>query len=228
MSAENGTILVIDDEVQIRRLLKAALESHDYSIIEAETASQGISLAATNNPGMIILDLGLPDMDGQKVIKELRNWYEKPILILSVRNDDFSVVNALDSGANDYVRKPFSMGELLARLRALSRIGKSCQSEPVLAFGRLEIDIAHRKVLVENTEVKLTHTEYDLLKLLAQNAGKVLTHKQVLSEIWGPKASENTQYLRVYIGHLRQKIEKDPDKPELIITEPAVGYRFNA
>jgi len=219
-------ILVIDDEPQIRRFLKVALEPHDYKVEEASSGQEGIALAASNRPDIIILDLGLPDKEGQTILKELREWYQKPIIILSVRDDEENVVKALDSGANDYLRKPFILNELLARLRLCQRLTQPQASEPILQFGNLKIDFPAHVVSLAGSEVKLTATEFDLLKLLALNAGKVLTHKQILAEVWGPKASENTQYLRVYVGHLRQKLEKDPNQPELIITEPGVGYRF--
>lgn len=228
MTSKNGTVLVIDDEPQIRRFLKVALEPHDYKVIEAATGQEGVALAASNRPDIIILDLGLPDKDGQHVLKELRGWFQKPIIILSVRDDEENVVTALDSGANDYLRKPFILNELLARLRLCQRLSQPQPSEPILSFGSLKIDLPAHKVLLEDTEIKLTATEFGLLKILALNAGKVLTHSQILSQVWGPKASENTQYLRVYIGHLRQKLEKDPNQPVLIITEPGVGYRFES
>ena len=227
MSSKNAVILVIDDEVQIRRFLRVALESHGYDILEGASAAEGLSLAMSHLPDMIILDLGLPDKDGQELLVSLREWYLKPILVLSVRDDESSIVNALDQGANDYLRKPFILGELLARLRVLARLVQSLEKpEPLLTFGNLHIDLVGRRVCVEGGEIKLTVTEYELLTLLAKNAGKILTHKYILNQIWGPKSAEHTQYLRVYIGHLRQKIEKNPARPVLIITEPAVGYRF--
>lgn len=226
MTAKNGTILIIDDEQQIRRFLKVALEPHEYKVIEAATGREGLSLAASNRPDFVVLDLGLPDKDGQVVLKELREWFQKPIIILSVRDDEENIVAALDNGANDYLRKPFILNELLARLRLCQRLSQPQSSEPVLSFAHLKIDLSAHKVTLDNLEVKLTATEYNLLRILVLNAGKVLTHRQILSEVWGPKASESIQYLRVYIGHLRQKIERDPNQPQLIITEPGVGYRF--
>jgi two-component system KDP operon response regulator KdpE len=226
MKSRNLTVLVVDEEPQIRRFLKLALESHDYQIIEAASGQEGLALAASNRPDMIILDQSLPDQDGQTVLKRLREWFQNPIIILSVRDDEDSIVNALDSGANDYLRKPFILNELLARLRLCQRLSQPQPSEPILSFGDVKINLPAHKVTVAEVEIKLTSTEFELLKILALNSGKVLTHRQILSQVWGPKAAENTQYLRVYIGHLRQKLEKDPNQPALITTEPGVGYRF--
>ena len=221
-------ILIIDDELQIRRFLKAALEPHHFQTIEASSGAEGLTLAASHKPDIVILDLGLPDKDGQTVLQELREWYQNPIVVLSVRDDEGNIVQALDNGANDYLRKPFLMNELLARLRLTQRSQSTAQSQPILQFEGLIIDLPDHKVTLNGREIKLTVTEFELLKNLALNAGKVLTHKQLLARVWGERATENTHYLRIYIGHLRQKIENDATQPEWIITEPGVGYRFTA
>ena len=228
MSPAKINLLVVDDEPQIRKFLKIALESHGFNVIEAMTGQEGLVFAAEYCPQAIILDLGLPDMDGQQVLQSLREWYKKTIIILSVRNDEENIVMALNNGANDYLRKPFSLGELLARLRVCMRLTIENATDPVLRFKDLQIDIPAHKVLLRDAEIKFTVTEFALLKLLALNAGKVLTHKYILTAIWGAKAEHNLQYLRVYIGHLRQKIETDCNRPEWIMTEPGVGYRFNS
>jgi two-component system KDP operon response regulator KdpE len=218
--------LVIDDEVQIRRLLRVALESENYQVHEAETGQQGLVEIANRKPAIILLDLGLPDMEGLEVLKRLREWSEAPVLVLSVRDDEQGKVAALDSGAEDYVTKPFSTPELLARLRAAQR--KTRPEEEVSAFksGDLVVDLTARVVTRGGREVKLSATEYALLRLFVRHPGRVLTHRYILREIWGPKSEEHRQYLRVYVTHLRQKIEADPSAPSLIKTEPGVGYRF--
>ncbi|HEX3044080.1 MAG TPA: response regulator [Bacillota bacterium] len=223
----NGTrILIIDDEPQIRRMLKVALTAHDFEISEAGTGQEGLNQAAIFHPDLVILDLGLPDMDGIEVIQKLREWSQVPVLILSVREVETEKIKALDSGADDFITKPFYTGELLARIRvALRHVAKTDQ-EPVITFGDLIIDMAHRMVTVAGQEVKLTPTEYDILKNLALHAGKVLTHRQLLKTIWGTEYQDQTQYLRVYIGQLRHKIEPDPTQPRYLITEPGVGYRL--
>lgn len=226
MSSSGVRILVVDDEKQIRRMLKAALEGYGYDIAESASGHQGLSQTSIFHPDVVILDLGLPDMDGIEVIQRLREWTQVPIIVLSVRDHEDDKVKALDAGADDYVTKPFGMGELLARLRAaLRRITRS-EDEPVLTFGELSIDIAHRNVTVRGKEIKLTPTEYEVLKYLAQKAGRVVTHRQLLLAIWGSNYQEQSQYLRVYIGQLRRKIEADPAQPAYIITEPGVGYRL--
>lgn len=217
--------LVIDDEIQIRRFLRVALEPHGCDVKEAETGSSGLVAATTLRPDLIILDLGLPDISGMEVLKRLREWYDRPIIILSVRDDEGSIVSALDLGADDYLTKPFSVGELLARMRVAMRKA-NVGAEPILQTHDLQIDIAAHRVTLRGEEIKLTSTEFSLLAILVKNAGKVLTHTQILKSIWGPNASEHVQYIRVYVGHLRQKIEADPTQPKLIITEPGVGYRF--
>lgn len=218
-------ILVIDDELQLRRLLRTTLESGGYNFCEAADGQSGITEAKHKKPDAIILDLGLPDMDGVEVLKKLRERNKVPILILSVRNEEKQKVSALDHGADDYVTKPFGQDELLARLRVILRRSPE-NAEPLFENGNLSVDLAARRVLVKGKEIKLTATEYSLLKLLIQHAGKVITHRQILREIWGPDSEERTQYLRVYITHLRQKIEANPDKPERIKTESGIGYRF--
>ena len=220
-------ILVIDDEIQIRRFLKIALEPHGFNVTEAETGQKGLVAATTCRPDLIILDLGLPDMQGMTVLKRLREWYERPIIILSVRNDEESIISALDSGADDYLTKPFGIGELLARMRLATRKA-STTAEPVVSAGDLQVDIASRKVTRAGQELKLTATEFALLTVLIRNIDKVMTHTQILKEIWGPNSSEHVQYIRVYVGHLRQKIEMDPSQPRLIVTEPGIGYRFQS
>ncbi len=218
--------LVIDDEVQIRRLLRVVLESADYLVHEAETAAQGLTDAATRRPDVVLLDLGLPDSDGVNVLRRLREWSQVPVIVLSVRDDEDGKVAALDAGADDYVTKPFSSAELLARLRAAQR--KTRPEEEISRFksGDLIVDLTARVVTRAGHEVKLTATEYALLRLFVRHAGRVLTHRQILREIWGPKSEEHRQYLRVYVTHLRQKIERDPAAPELVKTEPGIGYRL--
>jgi two-component system KDP operon response regulator KdpE len=220
-------ILVIDDEVQIRRLLEITLNLNGYNVSEAPTAKEGIYRAATQNPSLILLDLGLPDEDGLTVLEKLREWYQHPVIILSVRNSEEDIVKALDSGANDYLTKPFRTGELLARIRTALRLSqRKNESGSLLIFGPLVIDLANHMVKKENTVIKLTSKEFSLLALLAGNTGRVLTHQYLLKEVWGHAYSKQTQYLRVFIAQLRKKIEDDPSKPKLLITESGIGYRF--
>jgi len=227
MEAKKGArILVIDDEKQIRRLLKVSLSEHGYEVEDASCAREGLAQAVTYKPDLVLLDLGLPDMDGLEVIRRLREWSKVPTIILSVREAESDKIAALDAGADDYVTKPFGMGELLARIRAALRHAAGAGNEPVLKFDDLVIDIARRRVTVKNNEVKLTPTEYELIKNLAAFAGKVLTPKYLLRAVWGPAAENETHYLRVYVGQLRRKIEVDPSRPRHIITEPGVGYRL--
>jgi two-component system KDP operon response regulator KdpE len=228
MPPDSGRILVIDDEKQIRRVLRAGLSGYGYDVAEAASGGEGLSQAAVLHPDLIILDLGLPDLDGTDVITQLREWTEAPIIVLSVREHDEDKIKALDAGADDYVVKPFSMGELLARIRTTLRHTAKGADEPVLTFGGLIIDITHRNVSVGGKQVKLTPTEYEILKYLALQAGRVVTHGQLLLAARGPNYQKDTHYLRVYIGHLRHKIEDDPNHPQYIITEPGVGYRFAA
>ena len=223
----SGTrILVIDDEKAIRRLLKISLESEGYALLEASDGTDGLVKASTQRPDLIILDLGLPDIDGLTVIKRLREWSSVPVVVLTVKDSDIDKVTLLDSGADDYLTKPFSVPELLARIRAALRHTQPPDMEAIFRSGRLEVDLSARAVFVSGNQIKLTATEYDILKLLVRYAGKVVTQGHLLKEIWGPHASEQSQYLRVYIGQLRKKIEKDPSRPELILTESGVGYRL--
>lgn len=227
MEAKKGVrILVIDDEKQIRRLLKVALTGHGYSVEEAALGQEGLNKVTTYRPDLIILDLGLPDLNGLEVIRKLREWSQTPVIILSVKEQENDKITALDTGADDYVTKPFSMGELLARIRAALRHIVPPGEEPILTFGELVIDLARRRVSVNEKEIKLTPIEYNLMKNLAIHAGKVLTHKQLLRVVWGPTYENDTHYLRVFIGQLRRKVEADPSRPRHIITEPGVGYRL--
>lgn len=219
-------ILIIDDEPQIRKLLEITLESNDYKVWQAETAKEGIILAANHPPELILLDIGLPDKSGHDVLKELRQWYNKAIIILSVLNSEEDIVKALDNGATDYLTKPFRNAELLARIRSAIRRNQSPNTDSKLHFEELEIDLSARVVRVNNEIIKLTATEYNLLILLAKNEGRVLTHQFILKEIWGVGSQTETQYLRVFVGTLRKKIEKNPNQPTHIITESGIGYRF--
>jgi len=221
-------VLIVDDEPQIRRFLRASLQSHDYNVVEAENGKEAVRVCTVQNPDLLILDLGLPDMDGLDVIKLVREWSQVPIIVLSIRSDDADKIEALDRGANDYVTKPFSMGELLARMRAALRLGRGegAETGAVITAGEISIDLAKRLITLGGTPVKLSRKEYDLLKILASHPDKVITHQQLLQEVWGPAYVEETQYLRVYIGQLRQKLERDPAAPRWLITEPGVGYRL--
>jgi two-component system KDP operon response regulator KdpE len=219
--------LIIDDEVQIRRLLRVALEAENYQVREAETGQQGLIEIATSKPAVIVLDLGLPDLEGLEVLKRLREWSEAPVLVLSVRDDEAGKVAALDAGADDYVTKPFGTHELLARLRAAQRKTRPQEEISFFKDGELIVDLTAHVVTRRGKEIKLTATEYGLLRLFVRHPGRVLTHRYILREIWGPKSEEHRQYLRVYVTHLRQKIEADPTKPRLIKTESGIGYRFS-
>lgn len=221
-----GTILIIDDEAQIRRLLEITLSANGYRISEASNGKEGLTMAATSQPVLIILDLGLPDADGLDILKKLREWYQKPVIILSVRNSEDDIVKALDNGANDYLTKPFRTGELLARIRVAIRQSQGTSDNPTLEFGSLTIDLANHTARKNNELIKLTSTEFSLLALLAKNEGRVLTHQYILKEVWGMGYIEQTQYLRVFIAQLRKKIEDDPAKPRLFKTESGIGYRF--
>lgn len=220
------TILIIDDELQIRRLLEITLSAAGYHVVQAINGKDGIVDAATQHPALILLDLGLPDLDGLDVLKKLREWYNQPIIILSVRSSEEDIISALDNGANDYLLKPFRSGELLARIRAAIRHNEKTNDEPILEFGPLSIDIVNHIVRKEQEILKLTTTEFSLLCLLAKNPGRVLTHQHILKEIWGYGYTEQTQYLRVFIAQLRKKIEENPSKPKWLITESGIGYRF--
>ncbi len=220
-------ILVIDDEPAIRKFLQVSLQSHGYQIGEAATGKEGLSQAIAFRPDLVILDLQLPDLEGLTVLKNLREWSKIPVIVLTVRDSEKDKVELLDSGADDYLTKPFSVPELLARIRAAERHGlRSDQQEPLFKAGPLEVDRAGHTVKVHGKIIRLTLTEYEILKILVDNAGKVVTHRQILKQIWGPNALEHTQYLRVYVGHLRKKLEADPETPSFILTEPGVGYRL--
>jgi len=221
-----GIILIIDDEGPIRRLLEITLTANDYRVSEAATAMEGLAQAASLQPGLVILDLGLPDMDGQEVLKKLREWYLKPVLILSARNSEEDIVRALDNGANDYLTKPFRTGELLARIRVAIRQSMDAPDHPVFEFGSLTVDLANHTVRKNNEIIKFTSTEFSLLALFVKNEGRVLTHQYILKEIWGMSYLEQTQYLRVFVAQLRKKIEDDPVRPKLLNTESGIGYRF--
>jgi len=221
----NPIVLVIDDEAAIRRLLRAALEPHNYQVCEAETGQLGLQEAVGRRPDVVILDLGLPDMDGLTVLKRLREWSQTPVLVLSVRDREGDKVAALDNGADDYLTKPFGTAELLARLRVIQRRVSGGPDEPVHVIGDLQVDLAAHVVKVKDHEVSLTATEYALLRVLVQHAGKVVTHKQLLRAVWGPNAETQSQYLRVYITHLRKKLETAATG-KLIQTETGIGYRL--
>lgn len=219
-------ILLIEDEAQMRRLLRVMLEANGYHVIEATTGQEGLAQAAQCRPEIVLLDLGLPDLDGLLVLKRLREWSQTPVVVLSARVREEDKVGALDAGADDYVTKPFGANELLARLRAARRRARPAAQGPVFQSGHLVVDLARRVVTADGRRVKLTATEYSLLALLVRNAGRVLTHRHLLTEVWGPKAAEHNLYLRVYMARLREKLEADPAKPRLFITEPGVGYRL--
>jgi two-component system KDP operon response regulator KdpE len=221
-------ILIIDDEVQIRRLLEITLTANGFKISEAATGKEGLIFASQHQPELIILDLGLPDIEGFDVLKRLREWYEKSIIILSVRNSEDDIIRALDNGANDYLTKPFRTGELLARIRVAIRQNKSPDKSPLLVFGNITVDLDKHIASKNNDIIKLTSTEFSLLALLAKNSGRVLTHQYILKEVWGIGQIEQTQYLRVFIAQIRKKIEDDPSKPTLLMTESGIGYRFGA
>ena len=219
-------ILMIEDDPQIRRFLRAALAAEGYRFQEATTAQDGLTQAAAHRPDLILLDLGLPDRDGLDVIRAVRQWSTAPILVLSARGQERDKIEALDSGADDYVAKPFTVGELLARIRAGLRRSATAPAGVALQFGQVEVDLEKRIVKVKGEEVHLTPNEYKLLQALIKHAGKVLTQRQLLSEVWGPNSTEQAQYLRVYIAQLRRKLEEDPARPKYLQTEPGVGYRL--
>lgn len=220
-------ILIIDDEPQIRKLLEITLESNDYKVIQAETGKQGILLAANHPPELILLDIGLPDKSGHDVLKELRSWYNKSIIILSVIDNEEDIVKALDNGATDYLTKPFRNAELLARIRAAIRRNNAPNNNSTYTNSDFEVDLTARTLKKDNAFIKLTATEFNVLALFIKNEGRVLTHQYILKEIWGVGSQTETQYLRVFVGTLRKKIEINPNKPTHIITESGVGYRFN-
>lgn len=224
--SEGALVLVVDDEIQIRRFLRISLEANGYAVEEAENGQEAVIKAARLRPDLIILDLGLPDLDGLEVIKRLREWSQVPVVILSVRDADRDKVALLDAGADDYLTKPFSVDELLARMRTAQRHARQEDQPAIFACGAIQVDLARRIVTRHGEPVKLTPTEYALLRLLVQHAGKVLTHRQILQEVWGKEYVDETHYLRVYFAQLRQKLEDDPTLPKLIHTEPGVGYRL--
>jgi two-component system KDP operon response regulator KdpE len=224
-------VLLVEDEDAMRRFLRPALSAQGYAVIEATTGTEGLRLAASHNPCLIVLDLGLPDLDGLEVTRRLREWTQVPIIILTARGRETDKVQALDAGADDYLTKPFGLQELLARIRVARRHADArglAPSDAVFRAGRLEVDAARRRVLIGDREVRLTPTEYKLLLTLVRHAGMVLTHQQLLKEVWGAGRAGQTQYLHVYMGHLRSKLEEDPARPRLLITEPGVGYRLDA
>lgn len=229
MTSQGPVILIIEDEAQMLRFLRASLSTHGYRLIETTSAADGLAQAATRSPDVVLLDLGLPDLDGLEVTRRLRGWSHVPIIVVSARGQDADKINALDAGADDYLTKPFSVGELLARIRvALRHVATTTSGgqEPIFTLGDLRIDLVKREVFVGDSEVHLTPTEYKLLAMLVKHAGRVVTHRQLLSDVWGPPYVEHTQYLRVFMGQLRQKLEPDPAKPRYLVNEPGVGYRL--
>lgn len=224
--SEESPVLIVDDELSIRRFLRISLETNNYRVHEAENGRDALAKAAQVRPDVIILDMNLPDMEGVEVLRRLREWTSTPVIILSVRDADRDKVAALDAGADDYLTKPFSTDELMARMRVARRHAQPAPTEPVLTFGDVQIDLARRVVTRRGEPVKLTPTEYALLRLLVQHAGRVLTHRQILKQVWGPQYADETHYLRVYFAQLRQKLEENPALPRLIVTEPGVGYRL--
>jgi two-component system KDP operon response regulator KdpE len=220
-------VLVVDDEPAILRFLRPALEANDYEVTSAVTLADALKRIAKEPPDVVVLDLGLPDGDGKDVIRQVRQWSQVPIIVLSAREREAEKIEALDLGADDFVNKPFGVGELMARLRTALRHRRQTQGEAaVVRIGGLEIDLPRRRVVRDSSEVKLTSREFDLLSSLARHPGKVMTHRQLLTAVWGPAQVEETQYLRVYIGHLRQKLEEHPDDPKIILTELGIGYRL--
>ncbi len=228
MSDEKELILLIEDEPQMRRFLRITLQSQGYRLVEASTAQEGLMQATTRNPDVVLLDLGLPDLDGLEVTKRLREWTHIPIIIISAREQERDKVNALDAGADDYLTKPFNAGELLARIRvALRHTAKGQKDqEPVFMLKNLRVDFSQRRVFIDDREVHLTPIEYKLLSVLVRNAGKVITHNQLLKEVWGPAYVNEVQYLRVYMTQLRHKLESDSARPRFLINEPGIGYRL--
>ncbi len=228
------TVVVIEDEPQIRRFVRSALEAEGWLVHEADTAKKGLTEAGTRKPDLLVLDLGLPDGDGLDVIRDVRGWSAVPIIVLSARSDEADKIAALDAGADDYLTKPFGVGELLARVRANLRRPRAAagdgsgaeEADPVFRFGEVEVDRQARLVRRGGAEVHLTPIEYRLLSVLMANAGRVLTHRQLLREVWGPSHADQSHYLRIYMGHLRQKLEADPAQPQHLLTETAVGYRL--
>ncbi len=231
MSETAPTILVIEDEAPIQKFLRMALTSQAYVVVEADTAKGGLIHAASRSPDLVILDLGLPDMDGVELVKQLREWSAVPVIVVSARGKEQDKIVALDAGADDYLTKPFSVGELLARVRVALRHAARVNADtgdPVFITGNLRVDLLHRRVTVGETDVHLTPNEFKLLAMLVKHAGMVLTHRQLLKEVWGPGSGHETHYVRVYMNQLRQKLEIDPARPKHLVTEPGVGYRLRA
>jgi two-component system KDP operon response regulator KdpE len=228
MTGNKGLILLIEDEPQVRRFLRVTLQSHGYALIETATGQEGLTQTTSHNPDVILLDLGLPDLGGLEVLGRIREWSQTPVIILSAREKEKDKIRALDAGANDYLTKPFSAGELLARIRvALRHQGiKAGLSEPVFVLDTLRVDLAKRRVFLKESEIHLTPIEYKLLSYLVKNAGKVITHSQLLEEGWGPAYANQVHYVRIYMGMLRHKLEEDPSRPRFFINEPGVGYRL--
>jgi len=226
MAGNSPKVVVIEDEPPIQRFLRVSLMAHGYEVIEAGSGAEGLRQATAHRPDAVILDLGLPDMDGMEIIRLIREWSSLPIIVLSARGQEHDKVAALDAGADDYLTKPFGVGELLARLRVGLRHAAPIPEEPVFSAGSLRLDLASRQLYVSGKEVRLTPLEYRLLSTLVRHAGKVVTHRQLLKEVWGPDCVQETHYLRVYMGHLRHKIEADPARPRILLTEPGVGYRL--
>jgi two-component system, OmpR family, KDP operon response regulator KdpE len=229
MTTPAPLILVVEDEPQMVRFLRGSLSTHGYRLVESTTGTDGLAQAAARSPDIILLDLGLPDLDGLEVTRRLREWSATPIIVISARGRDDDKIGALDAGADDYLTKPFSVGELLARIRVAMRhlaVLASGKPEPVFELEGLRVDLGRRQVFVSGEEVHLTPTEYKLLMVLVQHAGRVVTHRQLLKEVWGPTHADNTQYLRVYMAQLRQKLEPSPARPRYLLNEPGVGYRL--
>lgn len=228
MTEPGPLILLIEDEAAMRRFLRVSLEANGYRLLEAESGRDGLAQAAARNPDLVVLDLGLPDQDGVEVTQNLRKWATMPLIVISARGQEEDKVRALDAGADDYLTKPFGVNELLARLRVALRHARPATGPgtPILEFAGLKLDLDRRQVFVDDREVHLTPIEYKLLALLAKHAGKVLTHRQILKEVWGPNQSEHTHYVRVHLAELRKKLEANPARPRYIVTEPGVGYRL--
>ncbi len=229
MPDEKELILLIEDEPQMRRFLRITLQGHGYRLVEAATAQEGLMQAATRNPDVVLLDLGLPDLDGLEVTARLREWTQTPIVVISAREQEQDKVKALDAGADDYLTKPFSAEELMARIRvALRHVARQTagKQEPVFVLQNLRVDLAQRQVFIDNAEIHLTPIEYKLLTVLVRHAGKVITHRQLLQEVWGPAHVNEVQYLRVYMTQLRHKLENDPTRPRFLMNEPGIGYRL--
>jgi two-component system KDP operon response regulator KdpE len=228
MNDKGLRVLVVDDERAIRRFLRTSLNAYNYMVYEASSGQEALTAVIAHRPDLLILDLGLPDLDGIDVIRQLREWTRLPIIVLSVRERESDKINALDAGADDYLTKPFGIGELMARLRVAVRRTAQLDPEPVFSLDGLEVDLAHRRVISQGKDVQLTPTEYDLLRVLVLNAGKVLTHRQLLRQVWGLGYEEEMHLLRVNISNLRRKVEPEPSRPYFIITEPGVGYRLRS